>query len=407
MLERDKLTQLSDDTDIPFDEILGQDAAGRVYVRNKWHVAAIAVNVPDTRVALHVATFELSSSRAAACQDSSGRIVAKLAGADHPFLSVYENGQFVDIPIPAGSAWISDVAYLQPLRDRGLVAQEQPGGDVFFFDGKSWAAFHSFRAMVEARYDMLTRLIDNRRTGVDGYAGLRVDSRGNIWCMQWDHVDAYDGKAWQSLAAGAGNGLPSRSILYCLPLRNGKVVLSDGTDAILAEKTSAGIDAHLLFSSPGESSAVNSSGLHIDAAGCAWLPRVDEPAMIVQDDHATPASLAGVPRLQDSAGQIWLVDPVRRQLVVVTKDRPPVIIHEDALSEDSTVVEQKPKTWWVNTRAGLRRLAADPSGTIAPVGDYFEKAIPKGPCNSMWLDKDATLNFSGSGRLYLIQLPKP
>jgi hypothetical protein len=404
MLDLGQFTQLSDETDIPFDEILGQDAAGRVYVRNKWHVGAINLDVPDTRRALPVAAFELSSSRAAACQDSTGKIVAKLSGAEHPFLSMFENGQFVDLPIPQGSAWISDVAYLQPLKDGALVAQEQPGSDVFFFDGKSWGAFRSFRALVELKYETLTRLIDNGRTGVDSYAGLRVDSHKNIWCMQWDHVDTYDGKAWQSFAPGAGRGLVSRAILYCLPLANGSVLLSDSAQVISARMTPQGIDATVLLNGRGGPFAYSVTGMRIDADGRAWLPRTDDAAIVISDDRAKIVEKTGIPRFQDAQGRIWFVDPAARQLVILYRNGARALVHDDALSEDSTIAQESPNSVWVNTRSGLRHLLSDEVASFTADGDYFEKAIPKGACNGMWIDRNHNLWFSGSGRLYRIEL---
>ena len=57
VIDHGKLTHLSDETDIPFDEILGEDHNGRVYVRNRWHVAAVNLDVSDTRRALPVTVF--------------------------------------------------------------------------------------------------------------------------------------------------------------------------------------------------------------------------------------------------------------------------------------------------------------------------------------------------------------
>ena len=88
-----------------------------------------------------------------------------------------------------------------------MVAQEQPGGDVFYFDGHTWSVHRSFRAAVEKRYTDLVRQIDNSHSGVNTYASLRIDSRKNVWCVQWDHVDVYDGKQWQTYAVTGERGL--------------------------------------------------------------------------------------------------------------------------------------------------------------------------------------------------------
>jgi len=78
---------------------------------------------------------------------------------------------------------------------------------------------------------------------------------------------------------------------------------------------------------------------------------------------------------------------------------------EDALSEDSTIVEDKTGSYWINTRSGFRHLTMNAQGKLTPEGDYYEKSLPKGACNAMWIDGQHTLWFSGSGRLYRIELP--
>lgn len=401
-----KVIHLSDETDIPFDEILGRDRAGRVYVRNRWHVGAINLDVADTRRTLPVVVYDLSASRAAACQDAKGRTVAKLSGPDHPFLSMYRNGRFGDVAVPAGTAWISDVAYLQPLREGGLVAQEQPGGDVFYFDGAAWSVHRSFRALVEKRYEALAAQIDNSRSGVDTYASLRVDARKNVWCVQWDHVDVYDGRQWQTHALSADRGSAPRPILYCLPVaRTGRVVLSDGAQALLAELTPAGIKTAPLEAARGAVGAASASGLRVDSRGRAWLPRTDDSATLVEDDRARAVPDTGVPRLEDAAGRVWFVNLARRRVVVMGREGGIHSVAEDALSEDSTIVVESPGSYWVNTRSGLRHLLVDATGKITAEGDYYEKGLPKGPCNAMWVDANRSLWFSGSGRLYRIELP--
>jgi len=406
VIDRDgKVKYLTDETDIPFDEILGQDRAGRVYVRNRWHVGAINLDVADTRRALPVVVYDLSASRAAACQDARGQTVAKLSGADHPFLSVYRNGRFADVPVPAGSAWISDVAYLQPLRDGALVSQEQPGGDVFYFDGAAWSVHRSFRALVEKQYAPLVARVDNSRSGVDTYASLRVDARKNVWCVQWDHVDVYDGKQWRTHALAGDRGSASRPILYCLPLANtGRVVISDGTQTLLAELAAGGIKTSVLG---GARTAVagGTAGLRVDSRGRAWVPRTDDSATLVENDQARAVPDTGIPRLEDSAGRIWFANLARRRVVALDRNGAATSVAEDALSEDSTIVEETPASYWVNTRSGLRHLLADANGKLTLEGDYYEKGLPKGPCNGMWIDANRSLWFSGSGRLYRIDLP--
>ena len=147
------VTHLSDDTDIPFDEILGQDHDGRVYLRNRWHVAAINLDVADTRRTLPVTITELSASRSAACLDSKGHTVAKLAGAEHQFLSALPRRAVCRFPrsrraAPGSQTWRTS----SPCAKGALAAQEQPGRGRILFRRATWSVHHSFRAMIEKRY---------------------------------------------------------------------------------------------------------------------------------------------------------------------------------------------------------------------------------------------------------------
>src|SRR5258708_2352304 len=92
-----------------------------------------------------------------------------------------------------------------------------------------------------------------------------------------------------------------------------------------------------------------------------------------------------MPRLEDTAGRIWFVNLQKHQIVVRDANGTLTSISEDALSEDSTVVEEKAGSYWVNTRSGLRHMLADPrGGNLSVEGDYYEKGLPKGACNGMW-----------------------
>jgi streptogramin lyase len=407
VLRRDgNITHLSDETDIPFDEILGQDRDGRVYVRNRWHVAAVNLDVADTRRTLTVTITELSASRAAACLDSRGHTVAKLAGADHPFLSLFRNGKFTDVPVPQGSAWIADLAYLQPMRDGSLVAQEQPGGDVFYFDGQTWTVHRSFRALIEKRFPDLVRQIDNSHTGVDTYASLRLDSNKNVWCVQWDHVDVYDSKQWQTYAVTGDRASLPRPILYCLPAgHEGKVVLSDGSQTLFAQLTPDGVKTTPVPGARVASNSATPAGLRVDSSARVWLPRTDDSSTLIENASVKSIENTGIPRLEDSAGRIWFINLAKHHLVALSPDGTTSQAPEDALSEDSTIVEDKTGSYWINTRSGIRHLTMDAKGKLNPEGDYYEKGLPKGACNAMWIDGQRTLWFSGSGRLYRIELP--
>jgi ligand-binding sensor domain-containing protein len=406
VIDNGQVTRLSDDTDIPFDEILGQDHDGRVYVRNRWHVAAINLDVADTRRALPVTVFELSASRAMACRDSSGRTIAKLSGAEHQFLSYFIDRHFKDFSLPPGSPWISDAAYLQTLKDGALVTQDQPGGDVLYFDGNSWSAYHSFRALIEKQFAAVRQKIDNRRFGVESYASLRTDSAGNIWCGQWDHVDVYDGTRWQTLAGVGDSVAMSRPILCCVPeLKGGGMLISDGVATVIAKLSPTAIQTLPLKQVRIARVPAGGLGAKLDSAGRIWLPRSDDSATMIQGDVAKAVSATGQPRFEDSGGRMWLLNPLKREWIVVNAEGVSVGVSDDAISEDSSVAEESANSFWINTRGGLRHIVGDSSGRLHIEGDYYEKGMPKGPCNTMWIDSSRVLWFSGAGRLYRIELP--
>ena len=95
----------------------------------------------------------------------------------------------------------------------------------------------------------------------------------------------------------------------------------------------------------------------------------------------------------------------RSEVVAMDRTGASNSVAEETLSEDSTIVEEKSGSYWVNTRSGLRHLMMDNQGKLKAEGDYYEKGLPKGTCNGMWVDAERALWYSGSGRLYRIALP--
>ena len=275
------------------------------------------------------------------------------------------------------------------MREGALAAQEQPGGDVFYFDGQTWSVHRSFRAMVEKRYTDLVRQIDNAHSGVDTYANLRIDGQKNIWCVQWDHVDVYDGKEWQTYTVSSESGALPRPILYCLPLgREGKVILSDGAKTLIAELGPAGVKANPLEGARVTGNIGNGGGVRIDGQGRVWLPRSDESATLIDNGQVKVIANTGLPRLEDSAGRMWFVNLQKRVVVAMDRNGTTHWVPEETLSEDSTIVQENPGSYWVNTRSGLRHLVMDNQGKLTAEGDYYEKGLPKGACNGMWVDAE-------------------
>lgn len=330
VIDQGKLVRLNDDCDLPLDELLGEDRDGRVYAHNQWQTVAIDRKAPDTRRGLAVSVFDLAGPRGVACKDSRGRTFAKLAGAAHPFLSVFEHGGWSDIPVPKGGHPLADLTFLQPLSEGALLAQESPGGEAYFFDGRRWSACRNLRQLVETHYGPLCRLIDRPNVADDQYTGLWIDGGQTIRLYEWGHLSAYDGRQWQQLPVDPG------------------------------KRTS------------------RSGGSNNQSNG-----------------------------YKDSSGRFWDFRPATRQLVLSAPDGHRTEIAEDALYEDTRVVEDKPGSYWINTRRGLRHLIQDPTDPVrlSPDDFYYERGVPKTKCNGMWLDAAGSLWWSGIGQLYRIPLP--
>jgi len=407
VLDEGRFDRISDDADLPFDAIVGEDSGGRVYAQNRWQVAAIDLDAPDTRRTLPAAVFELSSNRDMACLGCDGRTIAKLFGPGRPFVSFFDAGQWHDLPGPRKPAATDDFTYFQPLRDGGMLVEQQPGGRSFYFDGAVWSEYAGLHELVAANYGQLVKRIDNVRTGVDAYTKLRVGTGGVIWCAEWGRLATCDGTRWRSLSASDLHGLNLAALCGCVALSGGgRMALWDGTGAYLAQTGGDGLRVTPLQKLPA------AQELHaapwIDSRGRLWLPHSADSAAVLDHDRTDVLADTGLPRIEDSAGRIWFVNAARKMLIVLGPKGERLELADEAISEQTTVIENKPGSYWLNTRRGLRHVigpASAPS-SLQPDGQPYELGIPKGTCGGMWLDAAGALWFSTPGRLYRIELPR-
>jgi sugar lactone lactonase YvrE len=174
---------------------------------------------------------------------------------------------------------------------------------------------------------------------------------------------------------------------------------------MVAELGSDGVKATPLAGVRIAGSPTAGGGVRVDGEGRVWLPRSDDSSTLVENREVKVIANTGIPRLEDAGGRVWFVNLAKRELVVFDQNGMLASATEDALSEDSTVVEEKSGSYWVNTRSGLRHFQTDARGKLTVEGDYYEKGLPKGACNGMWVDGERALWFSGSGRLYRVELP--
>jgi len=115
----------------------------------------------------------------------------------------------------------------------------------------------------------------------------------------------------------------------------------------------------------------------------------------------------GIPRLEDSARRLWFVNLVKSELVVLDRSGSRAGTAIDALDEQSNVMENRPGSFWVNTRRGLVHVIGDPADAskLRSEGAPYERGVPKGRCDGTWHDAAGALWFSSPGRLYRIELP--
>src|SRR5207249_137681 len=116
---------------------------GRIYLADEGPrpVVAVGLDFPDVRRSLPTTIFEVPRSETVVCLDSAGHVWAQLAGEKHPFLSVFREGQWVDMNPPDTQPLDDDLTYLQPLKHGCIVAQRRPEQEAFFFDGEKWTRF--------------------------------------------------------------------------------------------------------------------------------------------------------------------------------------------------------------------------------------------------------------------------
>lgn len=404
VLQGENLARITDDSDLPFDKIVGEDKDGRVYVEGHSQVVAIDLDAPDTRRTLPVAAFELSSNRDMACLDCEGRTLAKLLAPLHSFLRRFDAGHWQDLASPRLSAALEDFTYLQPLRGGGLVVEEQPGGRSYYFDGVDWSEYAGLHELIARNYEALVKRLDNARPGMDAYTKLRLGAGNAIWCVEWGRLAAYDGQRWLTCSSDALHGLSLARVRGCVALPGGRgVALWDGRAGYLAQTSASGISL-LPLQRPLDEGELH-GGPWVDSRDRLWLPRSPDSAAVLDHDRTDVIPDTGLPRLEDSAGRVWFVNAASKKLVVIGPETQRTEWGDEAITDQTTVVENK-GLYWFNTTRGLRHLVVVASTPLSLKGDgaAYERGIPKGPCDGMWLDRDGALWFCTPGRLYRIEV---
>ena len=144
----------------------------------------------------------------------------------------------------------------------------------------------------------------------------------------------------------------------------------------------------------------------VDSRDRLWLPRSPDSAAVLDHGQTDVLPDTGLPRLEDSTGRVWFVNATDKKLVVIGPDAQRMEWRDEAITDQTTVVENK-GLYCFNTTRGLRHLVVVASASLRLKGDdaAYERGIPKGTCDGMWLDREGALWFCTPGRLYHFEVP--
>jgi ligand-binding sensor domain-containing protein len=149
----------------------------------------------------------------------------------------------------------------------------------------------------------------------------------------------------------------------------------------------------------------NIRNLDVDSAGHCYIPRRDGSVLLFDAHgfHVLPA--IGLPRMEDSAHRIWFVDPQRHVLTALDPGGARAEFHDEALSEQCSIVEDKDHTYWTYTPRGLLHLSLGQDGLIQSFGPVYSRGIPSQDLTGMWIDPQRNLWLATRVRLFRAQLP--
>ena len=391
-------------------QILAADRTGRIFLRGRNRVHAWHPRFPEIRRSLPTVIFSVPRGAGEVGRDARGRVWAQVRqpGGGPMRLSVNDGAWQVCEPEGAER---KGLVFIQPLRDEGLVVQWRSEGAAFFYDGAAWHRHENLTALVTARHAELVKRIDNRMTGRDYYAKLRVDAAGRIWIVEWTTIRVHDGARVEDIAhhvnAAVQNSVRFRHC-WQMPGTTGMVFVGEGvglkvTDADgrwRCERLHGGVIMRM--GGAGE--------LGPDTQGRLWLSNDAESAFVIEADgkglRTVPDS--GRPRFEDAAGRIWFA--AKEDFVVLDRKgrrtRAP-------LRPGAWLAEDGAGSIWALSPDGLEHWSVT-DGTDGPevksVARYA-KDTPGGLVLDVFVDERHRLWCFGSGpdsyRLWRLELPQP
>ncbi len=419
-------------------KFLAQDGQGRVY----FDTAGVCVFDPRQREDAPQLKYECFPAEAegwgpTAAMDSEGRLWARLAVKEHPFLSSCQGGQWTDSADPTGwnpqrypgqelvrtTDWrwmmasrapfhspsssaeltarlrtapgMASHGILRPLAGGAMLAVEWDAERAFLFDGREWNAYDGLKALVENNYAWLRKHLDNGggasgATWTRAYPDPYLDNKGQpVACDATGHIwvagGAYDGRKWDKTPPG-------------------HVLMNAAGDRVIA----GGI-LHDFAVWPPKELAVVKGRWWFDRQGRAWS---DSPQGMCrfQDGRFHDLKVGSTPLLEDSDGRCWcasLAGPGTWCL----------LLPDGTTSETFTrgslgpLVEQGRGVVWSPAGDGLLRLhVAEPKGGKPRIvlDQCYPRLVTLGPVCFLGVDEHDNLwlaTIFAKSNLYRIELP--
>jgi hypothetical protein len=397
---------ISQQSDGIFESIDGEGADGRLYVRTRTQTFAFDPGGRDLRRALPVEAYE---KVAAFCQDCDGFTVAALGGRDHALLSRFRNGQWEELPAAPALGPLPRVMYLQPLRGGGFAVRDASTGAFLLFDGTKWSRYPDFHALAENNRQWLLDAIDNKSRGLESGIQLRVDAFKNIWCVDWEKVDIFDGNKWTQWRPPPNQFLQAGHVFRCIPFLSDRQMIICNESSRVAARMEGGVlhvDPPLPMRAQMEGND-NRVEPNADSRGQIVYGDGFGAALIYDGANSRILKDVGMPRFADSLGRVWFVNARQKELIIQPPTGPKTLFSDDAISTQSTLVEARPGSYWMTTVRGLRHILQTPGNppTLAAEGDYYEKGIPGGSILGMWIDPEHNLWIPNGPQLNRVELP--
>ena len=403
-----------------YGKFLTEDAEGRIYywaqpLPDAIHIGHVVVfdpRHPEDAPTLRYDCFPLDAYHRAARFDSEQRLWARLSVNAHPFLSRFGGNGWTHFPDPTGwtpdrfpncalihrdgEFWamlaayaaqgrgsldgatapevpgMANPAFLQRLRQGGMVASETGMHRAFLFDGQQWTAFDSLRVMVEKQYGWLKEHIDNTAVPFlrnDFALSLGCDHTGLVWLTENNFSKAFDGKQWKAIPFGRFRMNAS-----------GSRVAGGNTRPV-----------------------PNPVGILYDSS--VWPPKpLTALTGKIGDDFENH------PLLKDTAGRVWSRQRNGWQVALSDGRTGELLLHH-SVAMNAPIVEQGGGVFWAFAADGLLQMHVEESKAKAPkiiLDQHYPRLIPQGEIQLLGLDRNNNLwmvTQYGKSGLYRIKLP--